>query len=122
MVLLGGCHDLCPHSDELSQQGWYSIINIVCDLYYQRAMQSCFALGIYPNEFLEHNVSWPCSVVDNIFLIFQALDTFSTVVVSPVNYVMFTTLTIVASAIMFKVMSTHPISPIPLEAKGASIC
>jgi hypothetical protein len=34
---------------------------------------------------------------------FQALDTFSATIVSPVYYVMFTTLTIVASAIMFKV-------------------
>jgi hypothetical protein len=34
---------------------------------------------------------------------FQALDTFSAAIVSPVYYVMFTTLTIIASAIMFKV-------------------
>ncbi|GMP48062.1 hypothetical protein CsSME_00015554 [Camellia sinensis var. sinensis] len=32
----------------------------------------------------------------------QALDTFNTAVVSPIYYVMFTTLTIVASVIMFK--------------------
>lgn len=40
-----------------------------------------------------------------IFLasLFQALDTFSAAIVSPVYYVMFTTLTIIASAIMFKV-------------------
>ncbi|GAB2225230.1 hypothetical protein Droror1_Dr00006021 [Drosera rotundifolia] len=35
--------------------------------------------------------------------LFQALDTFNAAVVSPIYYVMFTTLTIVASAIMFKV-------------------
>ena len=34
---------------------------------------------------------------------FQALDTFDTAVVSPIYYAMFTTLTILASAIMFKV-------------------
>lgn len=34
---------------------------------------------------------------------FQALDTFDAAIVSPVYYVMFTTLTIIASAIMFKV-------------------
>jgi len=34
---------------------------------------------------------------------FQALDTFNATIVSPVYYVMFTTLTIIASAIMFKV-------------------
>lgn len=33
----------------------------------------------------------------------QALDTFNTAVVSPIYYVMFTSLTILASAIMFKV-------------------
>lgn len=37
------------------------------------------------------------------FLLHQALDTFNTAVVSPIYYVMFTTLTIVASVIMFKV-------------------
>lgn len=34
---------------------------------------------------------------------FQALDTFNTTVVSPIHYAMFTSLTIFASAIMFKV-------------------
>lgn len=34
---------------------------------------------------------------------FQALDTFNTAIVSPIYYVMFTTLTILASVIMFKV-------------------
>jgi hypothetical protein len=45
-------------------------------------------------------------LVDNFFFdLFelQALDTFNTVVVSPIYYVMFTTLTILASVIMFKV-------------------
>ena len=36
----------------------------------------------------------------------QALDTFNTAVVSPIYYVMFTSLTIVASVIMFKVYSS----------------
>lgn len=35
---------------------------------------------------------------------FQALDTFNTAIVSPIYYVMFTTLTILASVIMFKVI------------------
>lgn len=34
----------------------------------------------------------------------QALDTFNTAIVSPVYYVMFTTFTILASMIMFKVI------------------
>lgn len=36
-------------------------------------------------------------------LVLQALDTFNTAIVSPIYYAMFTTLTILASAIMFKV-------------------
>jgi len=35
----------------------------------------------------------------------QALDTFNTAIVSPIYYVMFTSLTILASVIMFKVSS-----------------
>lgn len=42
----------------------------------------------------------------NMIIIFQALDTFNTAIVSPIYYVMFTTLTILASVIMFKVSST----------------
>jgi magnesium transporter len=37
------------------------------------------------------------------FCMLQALDTFNLAIVSPIYYVMFTTLTIVASGIMFKV-------------------
>lgn len=42
----------------------------------------------------------------DVVVYLQALDTFNTAVVSPVYYVMFTTLTIVASVIMFKVSSS----------------
>jgi hypothetical protein len=38
---------------------------------------------------------------------FQALDTFNTAVVSPIYYTMFTSLTILASVIMFKVTASH---------------
>jgi len=37
----------------------------------------------------------------------QALDTFNTTVVSPIYYALFTSLTIFASAIMFKVLLIH---------------
>lgn len=47
----------------------------------------------------------------NLPLFLQALDTFSAAIVSPVYYVMFTTLTVVASAIMFKVWLTFPMHP-----------
>ena len=39
----------------------------------------------------------------DFLLLLQALDTFNLAIVSPIYYVMFTTLTIVASGIMFKV-------------------
>lgn len=42
--------------------------------------------------------------------LFQALDTFNTAVISPVYYVMFTTFTILASMIMFKVILTNSLS------------
>lgn len=43
-------------------------------------------------------------ILNNSTLNFQALDTFNTAVVSPIYYVMFTTLAIIASVIMFKVL------------------
>nr|GMD24464.1 probable magnesium transporter NIPA6 [Ipomoea batatas] len=43
-----------------------------------------------------------CFCLNDVSFLFQALDTFNTAVVSPIYYVMFTSLTIVASVIMFK--------------------
>ncbi|KAF8406577.1 hypothetical protein HHK36_008665 [Tetracentron sinense] len=50
--------------------------------------------------------------------LFQALDTFNTAIVSPIYYVMFTTLTIIASAIMFKDWSGQNVSSIASEICG----
>ena len=48
------------------------------------------------------------SLVTKLFVYYlQALDTFNTAIVSPIYYVMFTSLTILASVIMFKVISRH---------------
>lgn len=47
----------------------------------------------------------------------QALDTFNTAIVSPIYYVMFTTLTILASVIMFKV---SPPDAVLEKRRGAS--
>ncbi|XP_078433878.1 putative magnesium transporter NIPA6 [Wolffia australiana] len=56
----------------------------------------------------------------NMFSMFisQALDTFNTAVVSPVYYAMFTTFTILASAIMFKDRSGQKASDIASEICG----
>lgn len=43
------------------------------------------------------------SICEPYWYVGQALDTFNAAIVSPIYYVMFTTLTITASAIMFKV-------------------
>ncbi|KAL6526011.1 hypothetical protein OROHE_015535 [Orobanche hederae] len=48
----------------------------------------------------------------------KALDTFSAAIVSPIYYVMFTTLTIIASAIMFKDWSGQNVSSITSEICG----
>ena len=52
---------------------------------------------------------FPVSVTEFLLCCFsenvQALDTFNTVVVSPIYYVMFTSCTILASVIMFKVLN-----------------
>jgi hypothetical protein len=48
----------------------------------------------------------------------QALDTFNAAVVSPIYYAMFTTLTILASAIMFKDWSGQSASKIASEICG----
>lgn len=56
--------------------------------------------------FLSLNFFGQCDCMIIIFVslfFFQALDTFNTAVVSPIYYVMFTSLTILASVIMFKV-------------------
>lgn len=69
--------------------------------------------GIKIQNFLNFNqcLSWLnfISVIwfNDMAFMFQALDTFNTAIVSPIYYVMFTSLTIIASVIMFKVISIH---------------
>lgn len=53
-----------------------------------------------------------------ILIFLQALDTFNTAVVSPVYYVMFTSLTILASMIMFKDWDSQNGSQIATEMCG----
>jgi len=49
------------------------------------------------------------SVITQLIYLNRALDMFNTAIVSPIYYVMFTLFTIIASLIMFKVWSCHPI-------------
>ncbi|XP_042483908.1 probable magnesium transporter NIPA6 isoform X2 [Macadamia integrifolia] len=57
-------------------------------------------------------------VITQLNYLNKALDTFDTAVVSPIYYVMFTTLTIIASAIMFKDWSGQNVSSIASELCG----
>jgi hypothetical protein len=57
---------------------------------------------------------------DELLLLLQALDTFNLAIVSPIYYVMFTTLTIVASGIMFKVETSA--DPLVNEAELGCLC
>ncbi|KAL9993095.1 putative magnesium transporter NIPA [Helianthus debilis subsp. tardiflorus] len=64
----------------------------------------------YPQTWVFVTVAVLC-VITQLNYLNKALDTFNTAIVSPIYYVMFTSLTIVASVIMFKVSS--PDSQIP---------
>ncbi|XP_019169065.1 PREDICTED: probable magnesium transporter NIPA6 isoform X1 [Ipomoea nil] len=71
----------------------------------------------YPQTWLFLTVTVIC-VITQLNYLNKALDTFSAAIVSPVYYVMFTTLTIVASAIMFKDWAGQDASSIASEICG----
>ncbi|KAG7978163.1 hypothetical protein I3843_05G069600 [Carya illinoinensis] len=71
----------------------------------------------YPQTWFFLTVAVIC-VVTQLNYLNKALDTFSAAIVSPVYYVMFTTLTIIASAIMFKDWSGQNVSSIASEICG----
>ncbi|KAF8012530.1 hypothetical protein BT93_I0633 [Corymbia citriodora subsp. variegata] len=71
----------------------------------------------YPETWFFVTVAAVC-VVTQLNYLNKALDTFNAAIVSPVYYVMFTTLTIVASAIMFKDWSGQTASSIASEICG----
>ncbi|XP_010531509.1 PREDICTED: probable magnesium transporter NIPA6 isoform X2 [Tarenaya hassleriana] len=71
----------------------------------------------YPQTWFFLAVAAIC-VVTQLNYLNKALDTFNAAVVSPVYYVMFTTLTIVASAIMYKDWSGQNIASIASEICG----
>ncbi|KAJ6402937.1 hypothetical protein OIU85_028280 [Salix viminalis] len=71
----------------------------------------------YPQTWFFLSVAVIC-VITQLNYLNRALDTFNAALVSPVYYVMFTTLTIVASAIMFKDWSGQDVSSIASELCG----
>ncbi|CAA2940378.1 probable magnesium transporter NIPA6 isoform X2 [Olea europaea var. sylvestris] len=71
----------------------------------------------YPQTWFFFSVAVIC-VIAQLNYLNKALDTFSAAIVSPIYYVMFTTLTIIASAIMFKDWSGQNVSSILSEICG----
>ncbi|KAL6619194.1 hypothetical protein ACP70R_034333 [Stipagrostis hirtigluma subsp. patula] len=71
----------------------------------------------YFQTWLFVTVSATCIIIQLVYLN-KALDTFNTAVVSPIYYAMFTSLTILASAIMFKDWSGQSVSSIISEICG----
>ncbi|XP_047955394.1 probable magnesium transporter NIPA6 isoform X1 [Salvia hispanica] len=102
----------------------------ICSLMGALTVVSIKAIGIAIKLTLEginqfkYAKTWFFISVAVIFVIMQlnylnkALDTFNTAIVSPIYYVMFTTLTIMASAIMFKDWSGQDASSIASEICG----
>ncbi|XP_037494397.1 probable magnesium transporter NIPA3 isoform X3 [Jatropha curcas] len=104
----------CGHSNVLVFTG-------ICSLMGSLSVMSVKAVGmalkltfegnnqlIYPETWLFMFVVATC-VITQMNYLNKALDTFNTAVVSPIYYVMFTSLTILASVIMFKVaMHLYP--------------
>ncbi|KAG4993887.1 hypothetical protein JHK86_030714 [Glycine max] len=72
---------------------------------------------VYPQTWFFLTVAIIC-VITQLNYLNRALDTFNATIVSPVYYVMFTTLTIIATAIMFKDWSGQDISSIASEICG----
>jgi uncharacterized membrane protein len=72
---------------------------------------------VYPETWFFVLVVATC-VLTQLNYLNKALDTFNTAIVSPIYYVMFTTLTILASIIMFKDWSGQSIGSITSEICG----
>ncbi|XP_008447978.1 probable magnesium transporter NIPA6 isoform X2 [Cucumis melo] len=113
----------------------YGHVNIlvylgICSLMGSLTVMSIKAIGIairltlegisqvaYPQTWLFVTVAVVC-VITQLNYLNKALDTFNAALVSPVYYAMFTTLTIIASAIMFKDWSGQNASTIVSELCG----
>ncbi|ONK73190.1 uncharacterized protein A4U43_C04F28210 [Asparagus officinalis] len=102
----------------------------ICSLFGSLTVMSIKAVGIaikltiegfnqagYIQTWVFAMVSVSCIITQLIYLN-KALDTFNTAVVSPIYYAMFTSLTILASAIMFKDWSGQSASSIASEICG----
>ncbi|KAI3989449.1 hypothetical protein MKX01_022724 [Papaver californicum] len=102
----------------------------ICSLMGSMTVMSIKAIGIaikltlegisqlsYPQTWFFFTIAVIC-VITQLNYLNKALDTFNTAIVSPVYYVSFTTLTIIASAIMYKDWSGQDASSIASEICG----
>lgn len=107
------------------------LVNLgICSLMGSLTVVSIKAIGIAIKLTLEgvSQVAYPqtwffltvatVSVITQLNYLNKALDTFNTSIVSPIYYVMFTTLTIAANAIMFKDWSGQDVGSIASEICG----
>ncbi|CAN6900593.1 unnamed protein product [Brassica oleracea var. botrytis] len=121
---------LILHFEPLCGQSNILVYIGICSLMGALTVMSIKAIGIaikltmegvsqigYPQTWLFLMVAVTCVVTQLIYLN-KALDTFNAAIVSPVYYVMFTTLTIVASAIMFKDWSGQDAASVASELCG----
>ncbi|XP_018433327.1 probable magnesium transporter NIPA6 isoform X3 [Raphanus sativus] len=121
---------LILHFEPLCGQSNVLVYIGICSLMGALTVMSIKAIGIaikltmegvsqigYPQTWLFLLVAVTCVVTQLIYLN-KALDTFNAAIVSPVYYVMFTTLTIVASAIMFKDWSGQDAASVASELCG----
>ncbi|CAN0899397.1 Probable magnesium transporter NIPA7 [Linum grandiflorum] len=120
----GGCkfRGLCLCSCRSSDSSWgtkynYQVVSI-------KAIGTAIKLTLdginqitYPQTWFFLTVAAIC-VITQLNYLNKALDTFNAAIVSPVYYVMFTTLTIAASAIMFKDWAGQDASSIASEICG----
>ncbi|GAA0184562.1 secondary carrier transporter [Lithospermum erythrorhizon] len=97
----------CGHSNVLVFTGICSLMGSL-SVMSVKALGTSIKLTFEGNNQLVYRETWVfmsivvVSVLTQMNYLNKALDTFNTVIVSPIYYVMFTTLTIIASVIMFK--------------------
>lgn len=113
----------CGHTNVLVYTGICSLMGSITVMSI-KAMGIAIKLTIEGTSQLVYPATWFFTMVAITCVIMQlnylnkALDTFNTSVVSPIYYVMFTTLTIVASVIMFKDWDGQSASDIVSEICG----
>ncbi|EEC79521.1 hypothetical protein OsI_20604 [Oryza sativa Indica Group] len=118
------------HFSPLYGQSNVLIYTAICSLMGSLSVMSVKALGtslkltfegtnqlVYPETWFFVLIVATC-VLTQMNYLNKALDTFNTAIVSPIYYVMFTTLTILASVIMFKDWSGQSLGSITSEICG----